>query len=55
MSVGILAVLQDIVSDRPGINAHTLAQIILLAVEIAREGHKVGTLFVVIDLIELKT
>jgi diadenylate cyclase len=47
-----VAVLQDIVSDRPGINAHSLAQIILLAVEIAREGregHKVGTLFVVGD------
>jgi diadenylate cyclase len=46
-------VLQDIVSDRQGINSHTLEQIILLAVEIAREGRegrKIGTLFVIGDV-----
>jgi diadenylate cyclase len=48
-----IEVLQDIVSDRQGVTSHTLEQVILLAVEIAREGRegrKVGTLFVIGDV-----
>lgn len=44
--------LQDICTDERGINLETLEQVILLAVEIAREGRegrKVGTLFVISD------
>lgn len=44
--------LEDICTDKRGINLETLGQIILLAVELAREGRegrKVGTMFVVSD------
>ena len=46
-------VLRDVVSDKRGVDTHTLEQVILLAVEIAREGRegrKIGTLFVVGDI-----
>ena len=42
----------DICSEKRGINPDTLKQVLLLAIEIAREGRegrKVGTLFVVAD------
>jgi diadenylate cyclase len=45
-------VFADIYSDRRGVNPETLKQVLLLAIEIAREGRegrKVGTLFVVAD------
>lgn len=44
--------LRDICNEQRGVNLHTLEQVILLAVEIAREGRegrKIGTLFVVAD------
>lgn len=44
--------LRDICTEERGINLRTLEQVILLAVEIAREGRegrKIGTLFVVSD------
>ena len=44
--------LQDILTDARGINNRTLETVILLAVEIAREGRegrKVGTMFVISD------
>lgn len=44
--------LRDICNEKRGVNLHTLEQVILLAVEIAREGRegrKIGTLFVVAD------
>ncbi|MEZ4727198.1 MAG: diadenylate cyclase [Caldilineaceae bacterium] len=44
--------LRDICNEKRGVNLHTLEQVILLAVEIAREGRegrKVGTMFVVAD------
>ncbi len=44
--------LQDICTDERGIDLDTLEQVILLAVEIAREGRegrKVGTMFVISD------
>lgn len=43
---------RDIFTERRGINLKTLEQVILLAVEIAREGRegrKIGTMFVVSD------
>lgn len=42
--------LDDVLTDRRGINLQTLEQVIVLAVEIAREGRegrKIGTMFVV--------
>lgn len=47
-----LEVLRDICAPERGINPQTLEEVILLAVEIAREGRegrKIGTLFVVSD------
>lgn len=44
--------LRNILTERRGINIHTLEEVIVLAVEIAREGRegrKVGTMFVVSD------
>ncbi|MEJ2559647.1 MAG: diadenylate cyclase [Anaerolineae bacterium] len=44
--------LRDICNDERGVNLETLQQVILLAVEIAREGRegrKIGTMFVVSD------
>lgn len=41
--------LRDICTEQRGVNLYTLEQVILLAVEIAREGRKIGTLFVVAD------
>jgi DNA integrity scanning protein DisA with diadenylate cyclase activity len=44
--------LRDICTDKRGINLQTLEWVILLAVEIAREGRegrKIGTMFVVSD------
>jgi len=44
--------LRDICTDKRGINLETLEQVIILAVEIAREGRegrKVGTMFVISD------
>jgi len=44
--------LRDICNEKRGVNLHTLEQVILLAVEIAREGRegrKIGTMFVVAD------
>jgi DNA integrity scanning protein DisA with diadenylate cyclase activity len=48
------ALLADICNEQRGVNLHTLEQVILLAVEIAREGRegrKIGTLFVVADTV----
>ncbi len=41
--------LSEICSEKRGINVKTLEKVIYLAVEIAREGNKVGTLFVISD------
>jgi DNA integrity scanning protein DisA with diadenylate cyclase activity len=44
--------LRDVCTDKRGINLDTLEQVILLAVEIAREGRegrKIGTMFVISD------
>ncbi len=44
--------LRDICNDERGVNLETLQQVILLAVEIAREGRegrKIGTMFVISD------
>lgn len=46
----------EISNDKRGINLETLKQVILIAVEIAREGRegrKVGTMFVVFDVDEV--
>lgn len=47
-----LPILKDICSDKPGFNRQVLEQVIILAMELAREGRegrKVGTMFIVGD------
>jgi len=51
-SPAVKELLQDICTDKRGVNPETLKQVILLAVEIAREGRegrKIGTMFTVGD------
>lgn len=47
-----LPILKDICRDKPGLNRHVLEQVIILAMELAREGRegrKVDTMFIVGD------
>lgn len=51
-SPAVKELLQDICTEKRGVNPETLKQVILLAVEIAREGRegrKIGTMFTVGD------
>lgn len=51
-SPAVKELLQDICTDKRGVNPETLKKVILLAVEIAREGRegrKIGTMFTVGD------
>lgn len=52
MKRGVLRTLRDVCTKQRGINLKTLEEVIVLAIEIAREGRegkKIGTLFVISD------
>ena len=54
-NLGEIDLLSDICTEERGVNLHTLEEVILLAIEIAREGRegrKIGTFFVVSDVQE---